>query len=91
MIDYGKSLIFILLSIHFIIKFVKSKKLSDLTKGLLAILCLTSARFMFDPYRSEFLNNRPYVILNIIVCLCIVLTLACQYYNARKSKKLNQL
>ena len=74
--DLGRVILYIVLVIIYMYKFVKHKKLTSLIIGFLCIYGLTSANFILKPYRDLLINNNLYIVVNVIILLLIGLLIA---------------
>ena len=79
--DLERVILYIVLVIIYMYKFIKHKKLTSLIIGFLCIYGLTSANFILKPYRDLLINNNLYIVVNVIMLLLIGLLIA---YNILK-------
>ena len=79
--DLERVILYIVLVIIYMYKFIKHKKLTSLIIGFLCIYGLTSANFILNPYRDLLINNNLYIVVNVIMLLLIGLLIA---YNILK-------
>ena len=87
--DLGRIILYVVIGIIYMYKFVKHKKLANLIMVFVCIYGLTSASFILKPYRDLLINNNLYIVVNVIMLLLIGLLIAYSILS-KYIKKINR-
>lgn len=87
--DLGRIILYVVIGIIYVYKFVKHKKLANLIMVFVCIYGLTSASFILKPYRDLLINNNLYIVVNVIMLLLIGLLIAYSILS-KYIKKINR-
>lgn len=87
--DLGRIILYVVIGIIYVYKFVKHKKLANLIMVFVCIYGLTSANFILKPYRDLLINNNLYIVVNVIMLLLIGLLIAYSILS-KYIKKINR-
>ena len=87
--DLGRIILYVVIGIIYVYKFVKHKKLANLIIVFVCIYGLTSASFILKPYRDLLINNNLYIVVNVIMLLLIGLLIAYSILS-KYIKKINR-
>ena len=87
--DLGRIILYVVIGIIYVYKFVKHKKLANLIMVFVCIYGLTSASFILKPYRDLLINNNLYIVVNVIILLLIGLLIAYSILS-KYIKKINR-
>ena len=87
--DLGRIILYVVIGIIYVYKFVKHKRLANLIMVFVCIYGLTSASFILKPYRDLLINNNLYIVVNVIMLLLIGLLIAYSILS-KYIKKINR-
>ena len=87
--DLGRIILYVVIGLIYVYKFVKHKKLANLIMVFVCIYGLTSASFILKPYRDLLINNNLYIVVNVIMLLLIGLLIAYSILS-KYIKKINR-
>ncbi|CDM69303.1 putative membrane protein [Clostridium bornimense] len=87
MFDFGKLMLFIVLTIYFGYRFKKERLVSDLILSLIFLLGVTAAKFIFPEYRTVFQSNIIYIVVNNTILVIVVALIIYYGYVKIKSRK----
>ena len=87
MFDFGRLILFIVLTIYFGYRFKKERRVSDLIWTLIFLSGITAAKFIFPEYRVSLQSNIIYIVVNTAILLAVVALIIYYVYARIKIKK----